>query len=359
MSVAGAANISAAAAQPDSQQTNSSQLNSSQLGVPQPLHVEFSGPSECGPRERLQELARELLGFDADRASVAVTAQVSALSERRYQLSLELRGAVSGERTLFGVNCDEALRAGAVVVALAINPHALVTAPSAGSSLARRAEATTEVTSGNAKQSRSVSPAAPANVAPTTRDARPAPIERETQPGPTDEASDTWLFAVTGRLAYGLTPAPRFGVKAIVGAAFYDVQVRAFGFFDPSTEHTDVVAGTVRFTSLGGGAEVCAKLWSWSRLDASLCGGWSFTEVSASAPNVEDSTVQDAWVSAGVLGAGLGVRLVERVVLVMEAGYAIPSSRPRFVVDVTGSGRSPVHRVESGVLAGLGLQFGL
>src|SRR5690606_21610649 len=93
----------------------------------------FSGPTECGPRQRLLELTRELLGPDADRANVAVNAHVLRLDERRYRLSLELRGAVSGERTLFGINCDEALRAGAVVVALAINPHARVT-PSEASS---------------------------------------------------------------------------------------------------------------------------------------------------------------------------------------------------------------------------------
>jgi hypothetical protein len=115
----------------------------------------------------------------------------------------------------------------------------------------------------------------------------------------------------------------------------------------------------VRFTSLGVGADLCAKVWSWTRLSATLCGGWSLTEVNASAPNVDTPTAQDALVSAGALSMGVGVRLFERVSLVADAGYSIPTSRPRFVVDIAGADSSPVFRVTPGPLVAVGIQFGL
>jgi hypothetical protein len=339
---------------------------------PEPLRVAFSGPSECGANDRLLELSRELLGPDADHADVAVTAKVTAkvpsMGERRYKLRLELRGAVTGDRTLSGAHCDEALRAGAVVIALAINPNALATSPTAAGSGVTEPAPPAEVApkpeqpppiaeppTSNPPTSKPPGAKPPAVVDPPD----PLPARSDDHSRPTDTTSDTLMFGVFGRAAYGLAPAPRLGVKAVVGVVWRDVQLRVHGYFDPSTEHDDALAGTVRFTSLGGGADVCARVWSWLRLSTALCGGWSLTEVNASAPNVGSPTARDAFVSAGSLGVAVGVRLATRVSLLVEGGYSIPTSRPRFVVDAAGSESAPVFRVGPGPLMALGFQFGL
>lgn len=326
-----------------------------------PLDVTFSGPSECGARDRLLEFSRELLGSDADHAGVSVMAKVTAASERRYKLRLELRGAVTGDRTISGDNCEEALRAGAVVIALAVNPNALATQPTAERPVATEPDALPEVS----LASPTPTPAPPDAKPP---DAKPMSVVDPPDPLPAladDESSqtatnlDTLIFGVSGRAAFGLAPAARLGVKGVVGVVWRDVQVRVHGFFDPSTHHDDALAGAVRFTSLGGGADLCARVWSWSRLRVGLCGGWSLTEVNASAPNVDNPTAQDALVSAGSLNVGVGVSVARRVALVVEGGYSIPTSRPRFVVEAEGANSSPVFRVTPGPLAALGLEFGL
>lgn len=334
-----------------------------QTTAPQPLRVVFSAPSECGANDRLLELSRGLLGADAEHADVIVTAKVTAGGERRYKLRLELRGAVTGDRTISGANCDEAVRAGAVVIALAINPDALAT-PATETSPAVEAEPVAEPASrasnsgaepARAPDAKPAEPKAPVEPAPP---ALPADLPERSSPSPEPDAA-ALVFGVFGRAAYGLAPSARLGVKASVGAVWHDVQLRVHGYFDPSTPHEDTLAGGVRFTSLGGGADVCARVGRWSRLSGAICGGWSLTEVNASAPNVSNPTAQDAFVSAGALGVSLGVGLTDRVSLLLEGGYSIPTSRPRFVVDVSGAESAPVFRVAPGPLAAVGFQFGL
>lgn len=331
-----------------------------QPSPPEPLRVVFSGPSECGANDRLLEFSRDLLRSDADHADVTVTAKVSAVSERRYKLRLELRGAVTGDRTLSGANCDEALRAGAVVIALAINPNALATPPADAAPVLAEPEPKPEPTPAPEPTPSADPPAKPLTPKPPliVDPPDPLPIVDE-EPNPTDTESGALVFGVFGRAVDGLAPTSRLGVKAVVGGVWRDVQLRVHGYFDPSTNHEDALAGAVRFTSVGGGADLCARIWNWSRLHAALCGGWSLTEVSASAPNVESATAQDALVSAGSLGVGVGIRLVERVSLLIEGGYSIPTSRPRFVVDVEGSDSVAVFRVRPGPHAAVGFQFGL
>ncbi len=331
-----------------------------------PLDVEFTGPAECGSSERLLEYSRELLGSDASHADVEVTAKVTAPHERRYTLRLELRGAVTGDRTISGTNCDEALRAGAVVIALAINPNALTPPPAAvrpaahelPSSPPNATEATVDATASQPQPtSAPAKPVAQPGVIVDPPD--PLPAEADDLSDPTASMSDALVVGLAGRAASGLAPEVRFGLKALVGVAWHGVVLRAHGYFDPPSNHDDALAGAVRVTSFGGGADVCARLWSWSRLQFASCGGWSLTEVNAKAPNVVSSTARRALVSAGSLSAALSVRLGERVSLFGEGGYAVPTARPRFVVDVEGSGTAAVYRVAPGPLASVGLSFGL
>lgn len=328
------------------------------------LRVEFSGPRECGAPERLLELTRELLGADADRAGVEVTAVVSAATERRYTLRLALRGAVQGRRTIAGANCDEALRAGAVVIALSINPNALSAPeePEPAESVPPEAASPSVDESPESKPEPVAQPAVaePTKAAPEPARPRAAPAAPDSDSGSsTDSASEVVLLGLAARAQYGLSPEPRFGARATFGVVWTNLLLRAQGYFDPANEHDSEAAGPVRFTSFGGGADVCARSSEWSGLSFAVCGGWLVTRVTASAPEVSSPATRDALVSAASVGLGLGLRLSQRWSLLAEGGVTIPTTRPRFTVDVAGTGPSVVHQVEPGALASLGLQWGI
>lgn len=329
----------------------------------EPLRVDFTGPRECGAPDRLLELTRGLLGVDADHAGVEVTAVVSVANERRYTLRLALQGAVQGRRTIAGANCDEALRAGAVVIALSINPNALSTPegpeppPSAAPKPAAESERAPEPAPEAAPQRLEQEPARP--------QPRPAP-PRENSPeldAPArpdrDSDSETVLLGLSARAHYGLSPDPRLGVRATVGVVWTNLLLRAQGYFDPANEHDSAAVGAVRFTSLGGGGDVCARSAEWASLSFAVCGGWLVTRVTASAPEVAAAATRDALVSAASVGLGVGVRMSERWSLLAEGGVTLPTARPRFTVDVEGAGPTVVYQIKPGALATLGLQWGI
>lgn len=329
----------------------------------EPLRVEFSGPRECGAPDRLLELTRELLGTDADRAGVDVMAVVSAATERRYTLRLTLHGAVQGRRTIAGANCDEALRAGAVVIALSINPNALSAPEGPAPAESVPPEATPPVDQASASKPEVV--AQPAAAEPAKPEPAPAPspeisVELDSDSGSsTDRAPEVVLLGLAARAHYGLSPDPRIGVRATAGVVWTNLLLRAQGYFDPASEHDSEAAGPVRFTSYGGGADVCARSSEWSGLSFAVCGGWLVTRVTASAPDVAAPATRNALVSAASVGLGLGVRMSQRWSLLAEGGVTIPTTRPRFTVDVESNGPSAVYQIEPGALATLGVQYGL
>src|SRR5690606_857776 len=118
------------------------------------------------------------------------------------------------------------------------------------------------------------------------------------------------------------------------GATLGAAHVRLHGFFDPTTESRDVTAGEIQFTSYGGGTDLCLRVFEDRVLGVALCGGWQLTQVSANAPELSRANQRDALVSAGIVGVSLDWTLVSDVAVVADVGVAIPTTRPRFVVDV-------------------------
>lgn len=332
-----------------------------------PLNVEFSGPRDCGDPGRLLELSRELLGADADHAGVDVTASVSQVTERRFRLQLRLSGAVQGQRTISGTNCDEALRAGAVVVALAINPNAL----SAPEPSRDSPEPVPPQTTNTEASTPSVEPTPPPPkpeppkpvvVAPPPRApaARSELVVQDSPPSqPGDDNPERFLLGVSGRMQFGLSPESRLGGRVTAGVIWTNLVLRVQGYLDVPREHDTALAGPVRYASQGAGADLCVRSGEWMRLSLAVCGGWLVTRVTASAPDVTAPITRQALISAASAGLGLGLRLWQPVSLLAEAGVTIPTTRPRFTIDVEGSGATPVHQVEPGALVGVGLQWGI
>jgi hypothetical protein len=314
----------------------------------------FSGPAECGADDQLLQLTRGLLKSHANHGEIRVDAAVSRRSNGQYGLHLELRGSVEGIRYLVAANCDEALRAASVVIALAVNPEVFA--------------AVSEDTPPPAVVADEQGPQAtvPAATDPS-QDAKP-PAPPGTLPASTNEAADQQpldrpdvrlKMGAFGRFADGVTDAPRLGVGAALGLALGPVQVRLQGFVDPTTDSRDVLIGVVQFTSYGAVADLCARLADGSSLGIALCGGWQLTRVSANAPELSRPSQRDALVSAGVVGVSVEWNLVSGIAVVADGGVALPTTRPRFVVDLQGGETIALSKVRPGPTAALGLQWSL
>lgn len=83
------------------------------------------------------------------------------------------------------------------------------------------------------------------------------------------------------------------------------------------------------------------------------------TAVSAEAPELTRASRRRATISAAVLGVNVDWKLYENAVVLLTAGAAIPTTRPRFVFEV-GSGETiAVSQVRPGAVFALGVEWRL
>lgn len=92
-----------------------------------PLRVSWSAPQGCPQAADALARVQALLGSEVAsvlRHALEVRALVTLLDSGRYQLELEMReGADAGARTIDAATCQEAAQAGALVIALTIDPQ--------------------------------------------------------------------------------------------------------------------------------------------------------------------------------------------------------------------------------------------
>lgn len=324
-------------------------LGAQEAPVESPLHVRFAGPREC-PEEGLLEFTRGLLK-EHRHAEVHVDAEVSRRSTNVYDLSLRLHGSVEGERRLAAGSCVEALRAGAVVIALAVNPQALT-------------EREDVQATGESKETDTSASAveAPSASTPNSEPPKASVVSSEDAVTVTDEISQaptSFRLGASARLVYGLAPEPRAGAQLSFGYASGALLARLQAFYDLATTTRHALAGEVRLTSYGAGAELCARLVESGPFESALCGGWQLTAVSAEAPELTRASRRRATISAAVLGVNVDWKLYENAVVLLTAGAAIPTTRPRFVFEV-GSGETiAVSQVRPGAVFALGVEWRL
>ena len=100
-------------------------LSASTARADAPLVLSFAAPASCPQQPAFEAEVHRLLGDDvAAGAGVAVNAQLTLSADGQYVLTLRVR-VESGDssRTLAGANCEALMMAGALVVALAIDPE--------------------------------------------------------------------------------------------------------------------------------------------------------------------------------------------------------------------------------------------
>jgi hypothetical protein len=199
-----------------------------------PLELEWSAPEGCPSQSDVLTRVRGLLGEhrSAERPVTKVKGavrQTTAHDGTGAELVLEThvtrQGAtpLSGRRTLAGATCDEVTSAGALVIALAIDPEAVTEEQARVETPAEAAPATKSDTTPDTAPPAPTPPApAPVNVAP--------PANRATAGGPSADG----MIAARVALDVGSLPAPALGFFLAGGFAVGRLRAElAAGYFLP------------------------------------------------------------------------------------------------------------------------------
>lgn len=298
------------------------------------LEIVWSSRGACSGLDELEREARRLLGESVDGAGVRVEVSLVRLPDGRFRIDLVLEGRASGARSLEADRCEDALRAGAVVLALAVNPE-LIDAPV-------REEEVREAPEKSAQPPAVVSAS--------------AVVGEESGSGFWQGAAP--FVGIHGRLGAGLTPGPRAGLGLMLGVDFDWLRLEARGALDPEVSEVDPVDGPTRLGAVGGSLRACARGVEARSLALRFCAGASLFEVSAFAEELEDAAPTAAVVVNVDLQLSLAWRFAGPLSLVLDAGYVVPTTGPRFIVERGEEPARVVHRVSPGPLGTAGIEVG-
>lgn len=292
------------------------------------LQIDWTGPPECGSPDLLEQETRKLLGARAQEAKVVVDAQALRLESGIFRVELVLSGQASGARSLESRDCNEAIQAASVVLALAINPNALSPEP------------------------RPTSPSS------EPEDSTPAEESQPTSPNRAPKSTQV-LLGLDARLSGGISPWPSWGLSARAGLS----RRRFLGSLEPYVlpgywQSFDSAVRT-KIAQSGIDANACAAFFQSARLDAHACAGLKFAFLKAKSEGLEEPESQKAFVLAPRFGLNLRAPLAKPLSLVFSGNVEIPTSHPHFVIEGEEGEALSVHQVELGATFSLGLEAAL
>jgi hypothetical protein len=277
------------------------------------IDVRWTGLDSCVDHGEVAAEARRLLPADGayEPTQIVIDVQVLPPPAVGYRIELSARSASrSAERTLVLASCDEARTAAGLLIALALDPGAVVAAdalePPSDATVAPPADATTA--------------APPAPIAPAPR--AKAPIVRPAS------------FALGPELAAGVVidssvlPDLALGPFVAVGARIGLLRVALGGSYLPGAERGVAGDGSIHATLLAGQLGTCV-LWALdSGFEAGACAGAELGRYAARARGVTHGRSDATLWSAASVGAAAALGLSARVALVGSVSLLAPFSRP-------------------------------
>jgi hypothetical protein len=272
-------------------------------------------------RDALQREPEVLLEQEL-KVSVSIQQQPE---KSRFSLKIRMN---AGARELELPSCDEALAAAATLVALSIDPNAVV--PS--------------------------EPSPAAEPPPAAEPSKPEPLPAPKPKRPTATPTRGRYVAVLGGASFGEVPAVSPLVGASLGWRFRTLAVAVDGFWiAPKTER---LPGTSKGGSVGvwgAGLSACYLLRQpalrWSACLGAQAGGWH-----SRGEGVTNPTEQTDWWFAGLARLGASVPVTSAWGLYLAADLVVPARRPWFTVAQLGRIFRP-QAVGERLSAGLELSF--
>lgn len=245
-----------------------------------------------------------------------------------WRVLVELDGeAAQGTRELDANTCEDALRATAVVIGIAVDPHASTDAPSTSP------VTVPGPTAGEAGAARDPAepPARGPSRVPETRSSTDRP------PPPREDRAAR--FAALG-VAAGpdVGAVPRLGAvlrgSVAAGAEHWFVRGSAIHRVERSTvaRAVDGAERRGRFRMTAGQLAAGAR-WAWGKIELPVHAGVELgvTWARGAGVDVRPTTSRRLW-SAAILGLGVAYAPIRRLALRVEAEGTVPLTRPEFVL---------------------------
>jgi len=333
------------------------------LGIAAPADAqEIDWDGHCADEgEGLEAEVAALVRPSTDRASLEVFARVTGDTSLRIELALSRDGEPLGRRSLEGAACEELVSAAALVVALTLDPAALVTAVSAPVDLPTDAPAaaptpTSPPPSSAPPPAEALGPP-PQRAASAPRPARNASSDEAirrsrarsiapdeaapTLEAPVEEGEALDLdisLGVAAALDAGALPIATPGIEARIGMALGPLRLEAAGrwFFEQESGLGQHPTGRGHFGMATGSLGACLPV-GVGPVVLGPCLGAEAGAIWGSATGVSDpGEGTSAWVApwgAAMLGADVASWLRLR----LDVGVTVPVVRTDFVVDGIGS----------------------
>jgi hypothetical protein len=350
-------------------------------GVGEPIHLDYRWPEGCPDETAFvaRIRGRTTAARFVDRGEAARTFAVSLESGSPASGSVAVTEGERGEgaRRLEADSCEHLADALALIVALALDPHALaapMAPPPAEDSGAISDSGAVPSSRTDLEASTPTPPVDFADAAPPRTLAPPgadAPMTRSmsvegASPSP-KRIPSAYQFFVGGDfvLAAGVAPAPLYTGSPYVGWRYTRLSqvgptVRG-SFLRAETNGSRVPGGTVNFSWTLGRIDGCATVWPRGRVKLSPCarfeaGAFDVTGATFSSSGVRPLTPSGPWLAVGGLGR-LEATLFGPLAFDAEVGAIFPLSAGNFVINParTTAYKVPFAGFEAGT--GLGLSF--
>lgn len=344
-------------------------VGAGRAGADEPsLTLDWTAPDGCPRRDDVATRVHTLLGqapARAPRLQAAVRGVVTRTSTG-VLLRLETRvartttsgaasaDALAGERQLAGSTCDEVTSAGALVIALAIDPDSV-----AGADTGKAAAPEADPGAAPTGAASAVTPAVPQPDLEMPPPPEPAPAPANPRNGV------RWSVAAHALMDAGSLPAPpTFGIRPAIGIARNELRAEAgVTYFFPRFGETDMGDGGGADVSLFvGNVRGCYRLFP-GVVSVEGCAGAEAGALMASGEGFKRTTNAAApWIAAEA-GAGASVQVSPRVLFLLSAGVLLPFGRSSVRVASDDAGDGPftqIHRPSPAAFrgsAGLSLAF--
>lgn len=312
-----------------------------------PLRLEWKAPKACPSRAEVDEKIRRAVSV-APTEPVIVRVVVQRENARRYHVTIHLRGALRGDRSLDAESCEAAADATALLVALAIDPEqANLTATPPGD------------------PAQNAPPEPNATTPPPTIQQPAAPIDRVENPADANANADTdasssdseapssdsddQTNAATLKLAPGLgagittdwgtLPGPTLGLALQINVAIERVLLAVTGQWLMAREETIGPNAALSASWLSAALDGCYL--AGTTLQLGPCLGFEAGKFAVTARGLLDTTDANEaalFVSGSFLGRA---RLTTALYAALWLGMRTPVSYPRLLVSGVGEAFRP------------------
>ena len=318
-----------------------------------PLTLTWSAPAECPQLPAVQAELQRLLGAETQAgADTAVDVQLARAADARFVLTLIVRRE-GGEatRTLEGASCEALTQAGALVIALAIDPDAVAAhtadapadAPQDAALITPPAQPTPPTEPAQAQPDRD-QPSAASRRDPRTRGAR---ARGAAQPAAADGAPRSHL-RVAGRVfAHAVAEAlavpgvsAGFAAGAGVRVGVVDLTLEVLWAAPRGIEVAAPPNAGADFALTAGRLRGCVAL-TGGLVELAPCLGFELGVLRGESYGVSAPSSGGALWAAPMAGAELRVFVHDRVAVTARLDVAAPLQRPAFVIAGIGAITEP------------------